>query len=181
MQNNITKFQFKGSPIIYTSSRYLTQPSPKNIDECVKLLQNCNINTILNVSADHKANKKHLELYKKLNINYYEICINDYMYPPTETYYDDFLEKCINWYNSLQNKNINILIHCSAGINRSNTVAATILWSISKINPQILFDKMQDLHIKSRSIKFIYNESLKNAFFRYCEYNINNKKRKLSF
>ena len=164
---------------IFTGSTELIQPTNNNDEKKWReeILKQLNITTILNVSSDHPAKKHQKEWYKKLKISYKQIPINDYI-DADKGYYEKFLNDCINYYYSLKKEKQRILIHCTAGINRSNSVACAILWSKLLYssrqfpNPQSLIEWMYKKQLQDRKLDlFLYNECLRNQLIKWCTKN----------
>lgn len=155
---------------VYVSSKSLVQPrTPPDEELCEEILKKLGVNTILNVSVDHRATKKHKEWYERLGIAYHEILISDYLDPPTQ-YYTTFLDRCVEWYHSLPAKKRCVLIHCTAGINRSNGAAGAILWS-QLVYPSRTYstpDKLIEWMIKSSCRSIFLNSSIKMSLNSWC-------------
>lgn len=163
-------------PKIYLSDAKFAQSLDK-IDDWEKL----GIGLILNVTLEDPADDEIRQVYSDLGIDYVWVPIRD-SYDALPPYYiNDIVSYVQNWTNLLcdyptmfhmddlrtdkiANRN-NILIHCSAGINRSGLVAAAILWYTTpnreilwKI-PQDLIDYMRIRQIKDRGIYLLTNRS----------------------
>lgn len=82
------------------------------------------IGCIINTTEDDPASSSLLELYRDLGIRYISIPISDCMQLPPP----DYLERIVQAVRELPLRSGNILVHCSAGINRSAYVAAALLW-----------------------------------------------------
>jgi len=142
-----------------------------------QVLKNLGVTTILNVSSDHKANKKHKEWYESMGIQYKEIPVWDYIDPPFG-YYNKFLTTCVEWYHSLEKDKRCVLIHCTAGVNRSNSAACAILWSQifypsrQYSEPFLLIEWMKERQLADRSFgSFLTNELLKKQLWTWCKEN----------
>lgn len=102
-------------PKIYLSDAIYAQ-NPNN-------LVNSGIKLIINASSDSPASQQVQQIYKTMGIDYLWVPIND----NNENLPVGYLSKILEYVNNRGN-NGDILIHCTAGINRSALVAAAILW-----------------------------------------------------
>lgn len=155
-QNRTLFRNLKNAPAIYLSDAIYAQ-NPNNY------IHN-NIGLIINASSDSPASPQVQQLYKDLNIDYLWVPIDDTNKLPPK----DYLTKIVNYVIQRGNKG-NILIHCTAGINRSALVAAAILWyttpdrSIYWDTPKSLIDYMRTKQMVDRRTYLLIN----NTFYVY--------------
>ena len=71
-----------------------------------------------------------IDLYKKLNIKYYHIFIDDNIQENILQYFN----KCIKIIKNNKNNNNNILIHCQAGVSRSASIVIAYIMKEKKLN-----------------------------------------------
>lgn len=137
------------------------------------------VNTILNVANDVVDKPLHHEMYKKLNIDYWKVGIDDTKILPPKLF--DFLQRVIGIYDEHIGKNgiqSTILINCQAGVNRSALAIGAILWSrIRKTIPQEstwknaedLIDYMRYIQKRDRELDILLsNDVFKNYLMNWC-------------
>ena len=151
-------------PTIYLSDAVYAQ-TPTN-------LVNTNIGLIINASSDSPANQNIQQIYRNIGIDYLWVPIDDTDKHPSSDYLPKIVEYVRN--RGYRPKN-DILIHCTAGINRSALVAAAILWYTTPNrqkywdNPKKMIDYMRTKQMIERKTYLLIN----NTFYIYL---INNLK-----
>jgi protein-tyrosine phosphatase len=143
-------------PKIYLSDAPFIQ-DPTNLAQWINL----NIGLIINVTTDNLASFSLKNMYKQHNISYLEMPIQDTDSVPSDQYFLQILEAVTQFQNKKTGRNI--LVHCSAGINRSALVAAILLWYTTPgrhnfwPTAQILIEYMRKLQRIDRSLPLLMN------------------------
>lgn len=154
-------------PKIYLSDAAFIQ-DPGNQDKWTNL----DIGLVINATTDNLASTSLKNLYKQLGINYLEVPINDSNEIPPDNYFIQILQ-AVNQFqliskNNPNNKQQNILVHCTAGINRSALVAAVLLWYTTPgrhyfwPSPTSLIEYMRRLQLLDRSLPLLINKTFEN-------------------
>lgn len=160
--------------ILLSSSEIVTPFIFKNerttyFDLAEKILKRENVKLIINVANDVKDKELHREMYKKLNINYINIGIDDtFLEPPI-----GFLEKVLKTFDNNYSSGA-VLINCQAGVNRSALATAAILWKRLNNNrwetPEKLIEYMRACQKKDRDLDLLLiNETFLDYFIDWAK------------
>lgn len=161
IKNKTTFRNISNVPIIYLSDAAYAQNSINHT------IPENKIGLIINASSDSPADIQTQRNYKTLGIDYLWVPIPDVEANPPANY----LPSIVNYVKRRQmtGKNDPILIHCTAGINRSGLVAAAILWYTTPDRqrywptPKHLLDYMKSKQIMDRRTYLLINRT----FYKY--------------
>ena len=162
------------NPPLYLSSAHLPQPYNNRESEnaSLEILQNLQIDGIINMSTDSPVQPHHRKFYKKNNIDFFEIPIEDSKSPLK----DNFLNSVIELYQEQKRNNINytFLIHCTMGINRSAFAAGAILWAETVENriwntPLEMIQWMKKCQARDRKLRLFGNSYFEMHLRKWCD------------
>ena len=152
-----------GMPRIYLSDA----PYAQNPDTFKK---NPNIKLVINTSIDSPASEGMKQFYVLNGIDYLWAPIEDIEKVPDPT----FLPRIVNYVKKRGNSG-DILIHCSAGINRSALVTAAILWHTTPNRhlywhtPKDLIDYMRSKQMLDRKQYLLINNTFYKHLIQYLQ------------
>jgi len=156
MNSKTTMRMLEGLPKIYLSDAIYAQ-SPASF-------KNKNIRLVINTSIDSPASEQVKRFYINNGIDYLWAPLSDINMPPEPTY----LPRIINYIKKRGKNSGDILIHCSAGINRSALVTAAILWyttpnrSLYWSTPKSLIEYMRARQMFDRKTFLLINPTFYN-------------------
>lgn len=152
--------------IIYLSNYRPVQPKDnfESMEQSKAFLSYLQIGGILNTTINRLPLQHHCEFYDDVEITYREYLIPD---DTTNGFQDGFLEGCLKHFHEFPNDQP-VLIHCSAGQNRSAAAAAAIIWVTTPLprpwkSPEEMIDWMRICQQRDRACRL-----LKNPVF-YCQ------------
>lgn len=154
---------------IYLSDANFAQ-NPQNATKWNSL----GIDLIINVTSNDPTSVQIQELYNLLGIDYFYAPINDDNQPIPANYLSNILNEVMKE-NAKRGRPANILIHCSAGINRSALVAAAILWYTTNVydcpwsSSRQLIEYMRQRQLADRNIMLLINPH----FYEYLMVSLN--------
>src|SRR5579872_2017414 len=130
MLNNIKRYllSYFSGVTTFTPHIYLSDANFAQNPYFANTWKALNIGLIINVTSDDPITPEIKKLYKQLGIDYLAAPIKDNNEPLPKNYLERILLYVMNY------KPTNILIHCSAGVNRSALVAGALLWYMT--NPK---------------------------------------------
>ena len=143
-------------PRIFLSDAPFIQ-NPTNLPQW----KNMNIGLVINVTTDNLAPQNVKMIYTEHGISYIEMPIQDTNYVPPDKYFKQILD-AVNQFQSKKTGK-NIIVHCSAGINRSAMVAAVLLWYTTPgrqhfwSSPKDLIRYMRSIQFQDRSLPLLMN------------------------
>lgn len=160
------------SKIIYLASYKPVQPrnDPESFDRLKAFLNYLNIGSILNTSIDRQLSPHHLSFYEDVEITYQEHLIKDDV---INGFPEGYLEKCLDIFLNLPFDKP-VVIHCSAGQNRSAAAAAAILWATTPHprpwnSPEEMIDWMRDCQVRDRRIRLLKNPVFYAQVVEWCQ------------
>lgn len=153
-------------PNVYLSDANFAQDTQN-----VQIWQQLNIDLIINVTINDPTPHATQRVYLNTNINYYWYPIKDDNGPIP----NNFLPTILDLIHKKKGKNI--LIHCSAGINRSALVATAILWVTASDHermykgwrsPVNLISDMRRQQLNDRNMPLLINPHFYDYIIEFC-------------
>jgi protein-tyrosine phosphatase len=158
------------TPKLYLSNAEYIQ-NPENARDWLSK----DIGLVINVTVDTPASKEAQQLYQQLGIDYLYAPIYDNNEKLPSNYLDGIVDNVIKWTKRkpYERWHKNILVHCTAGINRSALVAAAILWYTTPnrkdfwSTPQELINYMKARQFRDRKQFLLLNNNFVNVLQDY--------------
>jgi hypothetical protein len=153
---SVTKLRvMPGAPkILLSDALYAQDPQT--------FIKNPDIRLVINTSVDSPASSAMKKFYVANGIDYLYAPLADIDMPPPP----DFLPKIVKFVK--KHDSDTILIHCSAGVNRSALLAAAILWYTTPnrqlywSTPKELIEYMRTRQISDRKYPLLINDTFYN-------------------
>jgi len=158
--------RIQGTEYRISSVRFAQPQTKEDSKELVKYLKDYNIDTIINVS-DYKTPSNIISLYKKNGVKN----LLTYTFPDKFLDWDEFRPLVNTFqeiYQNVKKMNAqNILVHCTAGVNRSATVIAYLLKKTTRRDMNDIITQIRKSNRDVRGIVAIANPTFEALLISY--------------
>lgn len=158
--------RIQGTEYHISSVRFAQPQTQMDKDELVKYLRENDIDTIINVS-DYKTPSNIISLYKKNGVRN----LLTYTFPDKFLEWDEFRPLVNTFqeiYQNIKKMNAqNILVHCTAGVNRSATVIAYLLKKTTRRDMNDIITQIRKSNRDTRGIVAISNPTFEALLISY--------------